>query len=101
MKKSDLRDQFRSIKYYLNSADLASALKAIEHLELILNLDEKTLTTREKEVQEILLTGITIKDISEKLFITEQTVKFHLSNIYRKNEVRGRSELAAKLFKGN
>ena len=36
--------------------------------------------------------GATNSEIAQKLWVTEQTVKFHLSNVYRKLEVGNRTE---------
>ena len=38
-------------------------------------------------------------ELARKLWVTEATVKFHLSNIYRKLEVSNRTEAAAKAHK--
>lgn len=51
------------------------------------------ITFREKEIILYMLQGLRIKDISEKLFIAESTVKGHLSQIYTKFDVIGRHEL--------
>lgn len=48
------------------------------------------LTTREKEVLYCLTLGCTNKEIAEKLFIAEKTVKTHLNNIFKKLNVRHR-----------
>lgn len=50
------------------------------------------LTSRELEVLQLVATGATNGDIARKLWVTEQTVKFHLSNVYRKLEVGNRTE---------
>ena len=49
------------------------------------------LTEREIEVLRALSDGLSNREIALVLTITEQTVKFHLSNVYRKLGVRGRS----------
>jgi DNA-binding NarL/FixJ family response regulator len=49
------------------------------------------LTKREVTLLEALTRGLTNKQISQELWITEQTVKFHLSNIYRKLDVSNRT----------
>ena len=36
--------------------------------------------------------GLSNLDIADRLYVTEQTVKFHLSNIYRKLGVANRTE---------
>jgi DNA-binding NarL/FixJ family response regulator len=50
------------------------------------------LTTRELEVLRLVAAGSTNGEIAQKLWVTEQTVKFHLSNVYRKLEVGNRTE---------
>lgn len=50
------------------------------------------LTSRELEVLRLVAEGSTNGGIAQKLWITEQTVKFHLSNIYRKLDVANRTE---------
>ena len=55
------------------------------------------LTEKEKEVAECLLEGLSLKEIAAKLFVSENTVKTHRSNVYRKMEVSSREELVKKL----
>ena len=50
------------------------------------------LSARELEVLQLVAAGSTNGEIARKLWITEQTVKFHLSNIYRKLEIGNRTE---------
>jgi DNA-binding NarL/FixJ family response regulator len=50
------------------------------------------LTEREVAVLQALAQGQSNKDIARSLWLAEQTVKFHLTNIYRKLDVRGRTE---------
>jgi DNA-binding NarL/FixJ family response regulator len=50
------------------------------------------LTPRELEILSIVATGLSNSQIAKKLWVTEQTVKFHLSNIYRKLNVTNRTE---------
>jgi DNA-binding NarL/FixJ family response regulator len=49
------------------------------------------LTDREVTLVRALARGLSNKQISQELWITEQTVKFHLSNIYRKLDVSNRT----------
>jgi DNA-binding NarL/FixJ family response regulator len=49
------------------------------------------LTKREVTLLQALTRGLSNKQISQELWITEQTVKFHLSNIYRKLDVSNRT----------
>ena len=50
------------------------------------------ITESELRVLRSLAQGMSNKQIAGKLFITEQTVKFHLTNIYRKLQVSNRTE---------
>lgn len=50
------------------------------------------LTDREKEVLALLSKGKTNDAIAEALVLSERTVRFHLSNIYRKLDVSSRAE---------
>jgi DNA-binding NarL/FixJ family response regulator len=51
---------------------------------------KKSLTKRELEIFSNLLSGMSDKDMSEKLAVSLPTIKFHLQNIYRKSGINGR-----------
>jgi DNA-binding NarL/FixJ family response regulator len=53
------------------------------------------LTQQELEIVKLLAKGATNKDLAEKLFITENTVKVHLKNILVKLGLRNRQQVAA------
>jgi NarL family two-component system response regulator LiaR len=50
------------------------------------------LTKREEEILELLTAGKLNKEIADKLHISIDTVKKHLKNIYKKLDVRNRTE---------
>ena len=50
------------------------------------------LTAREEEVLDLLTKGITYKGVSNKLFISETTVKTHVNNIFQKLQVNDRTQ---------
>jgi DNA-binding NarL/FixJ family response regulator len=54
--------------------------------------DDIPLTTRELEILRLVASGATNGEIGRRLWVTEQTVKFHLGNIYRKLDVANRTE---------
>ncbi len=61
--------------------------------------DDKTplreeLSAREREVLELIVAGLTNKEIAEKLFITENTVKTYLGNILAKLHLQNRIQAA-------
>ena len=49
------------------------------------------LTAREREILTAVARGLSNKAISQELWVTEQTVKFHLTNVYRKLGVPSRT----------
>ena len=56
------------------------------------------LSKREEEVIESVLLGLSNKTIAKKLYISENTVKFHCKNIYQKTGVGSRRELFFSYF---
>jgi DNA-binding NarL/FixJ family response regulator len=50
------------------------------------------LTRRETEILQLVAEGHSNAELARMLWVTEQTVKFHLSNIYRKLDVANRTE---------
>ena len=50
------------------------------------------LTRRELEILQLVAEGFSNSQLAKMLWVTEQTVKFHLSNIYRKLDVANRTE---------
>ena len=62
--------------------------KRLAELELV-----EQLSQREREVTELLLHGNTVPAIARKLFISENTVRGHTKNIYRKLGIHSKQEL--------
>ena len=58
---------------------------------------EKGLTSRETEIGLLVVNGYSNRRIAEELYISEFTVKKHLTNIYEKTGTSGRKELKQKL----
>ena len=55
------------------------------------------LTEREREIASLLVKGMTNKQIADKLFISEGTVKNYISNIYDKTGIHDRVKLVVAL----
>lgn len=59
------------------------------------------LTSREKELLQLMTTGMTRQQIADKLFISFHTVTTHLKNIYSKLHVNSKSGAVSKVYKEN
>ena len=71
---------------------IASVIKSNKDVGNKTNLKE--LTPREMEIGKLISQGKNNKEISEILYITEGTVKNHITNILAKLELRDRTQLA-------
>ena len=58
------------------------------------------LTESESRVAELAAAGFTNREIAAKAFMSEKTVEYNLTRVYRKLEVRSRTELVAALASG-
>ncbi len=54
---------------------------------------ENVLTEREMEVLQCLVEGMSNKEIADRLFISDKTVKIHVSKIFKKFDVKSRSQV--------
>ncbi|HEY9059664.1 MAG TPA: response regulator transcription factor [Pseudobacteroides sp.] len=63
--------------------------------------EENVLTSREIEVIGLIAEGLINKEIAKKLYISEKTVKNHVSNIFKKLNVSDRTQAAIYAFKHN
>jgi DNA-binding CsgD family transcriptional regulator len=62
-------------------------------------VDVKSLSRREAQVALCCAQGLTNAEIGSRLKVSEQTVKFHLRNIFSKFGVKRRAELVSRLFR--
>lgn len=60
-------------------------------------MKSRKLTDREKEIMVLLLKGRTYRMIAEELYLSENTIKTHIKNIYSKFNIQSKSELI-KIF---
>lgn len=64
-------------------------------------VDVESLSRREAQVTLCCAQGLTNAEIGTRLQVSEQTVKFHLRNIFVKFGVKRRAELVSRLFRDN
>jgi ATP/maltotriose-dependent transcriptional regulator MalT len=77
--------------------ELASAMaKRIRDRESQMQEGRPTLTKRELEILRQLSTGRTLTVIASELHISQNTMKTHLKNLYRKMEAEGRKDAVEK-----
>ncbi len=60
--------------------------------------DIKLLSQREREILDLLAQGYRYKEIADKLFISVETVRTHIRNIYDKLQVQSRTEALNKIY---
>jgi DNA-binding CsgD family transcriptional regulator len=56
------------------------------------------LSRREQEIAELVSQGLTNKQIAERAFVSENTVKQHLKRVFSKTDVRNRAELMQRIW---
>lgn len=62
---------------------------------------DSQLTEREREVLLCLVQGMNNKEIAQSLFISDKTVKIHVSNIFKKLDVKSRSQVVIYAVQNN
>ena len=72
----------------------AEVMKALAQSAEAVRREKPLLSDREREIVQLVASGLRNREIGEKLFISEQTVKNHLHNIFEKLGVSDRLELA-------
>jgi DNA-binding NarL/FixJ family response regulator len=61
--------------------------------------DALGISPKERDVLTLVARGLSNKEIARELWVSEQTVKFHLTNLYRKLNVANRTEAARAAFR--
>jgi DNA-binding NarL/FixJ family response regulator len=82
-----IRQAFHHSIYLASSSAVAAPREPVAKVE-----DSPELTRRELEILQLVAEGHSNSQLAKMLWVTEQTVKFHLSNIYRKLDVANRTE---------
>ena len=89
--KSDLSFNQESILLLNFVSQVTKHRRAVRPLS-----DNSLLSAREQEILEQLASGRANKEIARRFELTENTVKFHLKNIYAKLGVNSRTQAIAK-----
>ena len=89
---SAIRQAFEHSVYFAGSRPAAAAAEA--SWPRAVDAEVLDLTRREREILQLVAEGHSNAKLAKMLWVTEQTVKFHLSNVYRKLNVSNRTEAA-------
>ena len=81
------------------SSEIARRVVASLQKKSRLSQETASLTGRELEILDFLAKGFLYKEIANELFISKETVKKHIHNIYDKLHVQSRTEALNKAFR--
>jgi len=85
-----IRHLYNSFEQLFNQRSIGDNLEAfcVKH----------ALTTRQREIIELIIDGYSNKEIGDQLHITEGTVKTHVYNIFKKTDVSSRNQILHKIM---
>lgn len=78
------------------SGEIARKVIGYFREQSVAKADVEELTVREREVLELVVHGLSNKEIAERLSVTAEGVRWHLKHIYQKLHVHSRTEAALK-----
>ena len=78
------------------SGEIARKVVAYFRDQETTNAEVERLSAREREVLELVVHGLTNKEIADRLKITAEAIRWHLKHIYTKLRVHSRTEAALK-----
>ena len=85
----------------MSPAVATKVLKMIAEKAPSAKMNNFNLSEREKEILSCLVKGMSYKLIADACFISIDTVRGHIRNIYEKLHVHSKGEAVAKAIKGN
>ena len=94
VKPFSLPNLLARVEALLRRSDWKNKKKVQKNMNLPFTTEEplSPLTTREKEVLDLVAQGSNNKEIADKLFVREVTVKTHLNSIFKKLNVSNRTQ---------
>jgi len=104
LKKSSPEEIVEAVKsLYMGGAPMSASIarKVIESFQhhSAANKRDFELTTRETEILNSLIDGLSYKKLAEKYFISISTVRTHIGHIYEKLHVNSKAQAVAKVLK--
>lgn len=90
---------FNKIEDFYYSSNHEESNNELTNMEIVQSIFEAhSLTVRETEIVEHLLQGLTNKQIAAELYVSENTLKTHIKNIYYKLQIKSRRELMHRVL---
>lgn len=80
------------------SAQIARKVVASFNHNDTVNQELEKLSVREQEILALLSKGFRYKEIADKLFVSIETIRTHISNIYHKLQVNSRTDALNKVY---
>jgi len=102
-KKASLEDIVEAIRIVVRGGSYMSpsvAREIVQHLMGGRVSKATILSDRQKEILELLIDGKSYATIAKELFISVETVRSHIKNMYRTLEVNNKAEAIAMYLKG-
>lgn len=82
----------------MNAQIARKVISSFQQINPSTSVSLEMLTPREKELLQLLAKGLRYKEIADQLYLSTDTVRTHIRNIYRKLEVQSRMEAINKVF---
>ncbi|WP_031514725.1 response regulator [Desulfofalx alkaliphila] len=101
---SELKRAIRAVvrgETVLDSQVAANIIKKLNERAAGESSRSPVLTKQQLEIARLVAKGLTNREIAEQIYLSENTVKFHIQNIIRKMGVHNRIALVAKLIQEN
>jgi DNA-binding NarL/FixJ family response regulator len=98
---SELRSALDSLRPGKETPQPASGSQIVERLHELVSqrIAESLPTPRQERVLELAAQGLTNKEIGERLYISESTVRFHIQRLKERLGARTKTELIAKAIR--
>ena len=80
----------------MSSQIARKVIEAFQQTDNSKNESYHSLSRREQEIIQVLAKGFRYKEIAEQLFVSQETIRTHIRNIYEKLNVNSRSEALKK-----
>jgi DNA-binding NarL/FixJ family response regulator len=82
---------------HVSKCDVITDIQVAIEAVIMERIDWARLTSRELEILRLVAQGASNRQVGEQLWLSDQTIKFHLAQVYRKLQVASRREAVDRL----